>query len=325
MRTRAAAPAALFLLAGAGLRLAAGQLCAQTHPLVGRRLELAMLGRQTRARVEVRSDCELEIAGFEVWLPAGEQAVWWAAAGAAPVDMAGGFALIAAGSATELRVNTSASGASLSAALPLGRTLDEVGVVGLRDAAPGGVLHGLAQLQKLRPGATAELVTVQRPSTAFDSCRQLSDRLRVRWSVGGGSVEFGLEGVVPAGAYLSFGPADPATANRRMGGADVLIGGLRADGAAFAVDAFIAGYEVCDRAGARAVDGVCDDASWAGDPAASDVELVYAQTMEGVTLVRLRRPLVTADARFDHPLDVTQVRQCCSNTGYHFATHLVQR
>ena len=80
--------------------------------------------------------------------------------------------------------------------------------------------------------AGAEQVLATQP-TAFDNCLQLSDVLRVRWSItdNGTAVEIGLEGEAAEDMWLGFGPADPTATSRLMGGADVIIAGIGGGGA----------------------------------------------------------------------------------------------
>jgi len=142
--------------------------------------------------------------------------------------------------------------------------------------------------------------------TMFDSCLQLSDRLRVRWSIDidDDSIDIGLEGLIPSAAWMGFGPALPWVTNRWMPGSDVTAVGFDENDNPFVVDTKIDGYMECNyNAATENLTGTCDDFSLAGGTSAvSNSELVYAHKIDRVTLVRYKRALNTGDELFDIPI-----------------------
>jgi len=145
--------------------------------------------------------------------------------------------------------------------------------------------------------------------TMFHHCLQLSPELRVRWTLppDGLSVEFGLETSISSTYTMNFGPASPNASNRLMGGADAaVVGHSPSTNEPFALDYYMSSYIECYPSQASqhpgAVEGVCEDAVYADAAQASNVELLYAHQLEGVSLIRFRRPLVSPDLVYDHPI-----------------------
>jgi len=102
----------------------------------------------------------------------------------------------------------------------------------------------------------------------------------------------------------------------QQGSADVAAGGISdIDGKPWATDMFLSGYGPCDTADPPT--GVCPDSTLNSDPKSGDklestpatiaaldnVKLVSGSRINGITTLRLRRPVKAADA-LDHPLDL---------------------
>lgn len=124
---------------------------------------------------------------------------------------------------------------------------------------------------------------------------------------------------------MAFGPAEPSATKSLMGGADVAVVGFSdatAD-SAFIRDFHLRDYLPCRVDGGTVV-GACADAVWAGagwnaSLSASETAALAASVdnwalagasvaADGVTTIRFRRDVVTADARFDVPMAPSQPR-----------------
>jgi len=210
----------------------AGDQCARTHPLVGATGDLRMLGRQVRGTVAITSDCAFLVHRLELLRPgtspdgAREGGTVWRASRSYVLEEA----IADATPITAVAPDSAASlggGSDVAFVLLLGISWDSVGTLLLWEQ-PGSGAVGLGRplaavlLQKLAPGAAE--VRVPQP-TMLDNCLQLGPSARLRWTLdaAAGAVEIGLEGVLPAGGYLAFGPSPSGSiiVNRPMVGSDV--------------------------------------------------------------------------------------------------------
>ncbi|GAQ81692.1 DOMON domain-containing protein [Klebsormidium nitens] len=144
--------------------------------------------------------------------------------------------------------------------------------------------------------------------TSFDSCIELGPKLRLRWTVDreNNSIDIGLEGALGDQEFMALGWAVPGALKNYMGHADVVVAGFDASRRPYAEDYFVTALAVCN-VNTGSPQGVCPDADFAGpNRTVSNVELVYAQQMDGVTLVRYRRPLISPDREFDNDIDPDQ-------------------
>lgn len=324
----------------------------ETSELSGTRGGLSMAARQLRGYVTVVDACSFGLTGMEVepgadavwWAASGStpeelEEGWLAAAADVVLDLSAGlpladedgsgffdpdpsdfgdpdsFANVPAGVAyVELAAGVEWGTISTLALRELGNATDGVAEDASRDEvlldrARNGRTLGFVVLQKIRPGA--EQVLVDYP-TLFDNCLQLSEDLRVRWSIvpavgdAPSTIELGLEAPLRRGQYMGFGPATPGATNRRMGGADAAVMGykLSAEDEPFLLDVKMTSYATCNYGAAQSeLAGVCEDSSLAGGAEGVDnLDLVYAHRQSGITFVRWSRALDTGDAVYDYPL-----------------------
>eukprot|EP00271_Cylindrocystis_brebissonii_P019737 TRINITY_DN6184_c0_g1_i1.p1 TRINITY_DN6184_c0_g1~~TRINITY_DN6184_c0_g1_i1.p1 ORF type:complete len:1113 (+),score=201.56 TRINITY_DN6184_c0_g1_i1:171-3509(+) len=147
--------------------------------------------------------------------------------------------------------------------------------------------------------------------TMFENCMQLSHRFRVRWTLNekNGSVDIGLEAAVDPTYYLGFGWAAPEEAGEgnpsMMVESDLTIGGYNEEGLPFVEDYYVTAKSECNW-DPKEPSGVCPDSLYAGTDDVNNVKLVWGQHTDGITLLRYRRPLVSIDLAYDHPLNVTE-------------------
>uniref|UniRef100_J3MGB4 Cytochrome b561 domain-containing protein n=1 Tax=Oryza brachyantha TaxID=4533 RepID=J3MGB4_ORYBR len=146
----------------------------------------------------------------------------------------------------------------------------------------------------------------------FDSCAQLSPRLRVRWTLdeASNSIDIGLEAAVGSEYYMAFGGAAPGPAEPSMIGADVAVAGFTEDGIPFADDYYITKYSECMMRTDGTAEGVCPDTIYDqhNDTAAglvNNTRLVYGHRRDGVSFVRFSRPLVSPDKKYDVVVNAT--------------------
>lgn len=119
--------------------------------------------------------------------------------------------------------------------------------------------------------------------TSFDSCIELSPKLRLRWTVDreNNSIDIGLEGALGDQEFMALGWAVPGALKNYMGHADVVVTGFDGKRRPYAEDYFVTALAVCN-VYTGSPQGVCPDADFAGpNRTVSNVKLVYAQQMDG--------------------------------------------
>jgi hypothetical protein len=143
--------------------------------------------------------------------------------------------------------------------------------------------------------------------TMFDNCVALSPAFRVRWSLGvtPGTVDIGLESALTKTQYMAFGWAKPGVTEHYMIGADVVVAGIDDKGFPISEDYYLSSYSECNWDKTKPA-GVCPDSFLAGGAnGLNNSQMLHGQQIDGITLVRYRRPLVSADVQFDVSLNAT--------------------
>lgn len=306
-----------------------GCIIASSSAVQNLQVDLKMLRYQTRGRLTVRNNCQFELRRFEIVVPttesSGTQLTWYTSKSLEVEDVQNKSFLM------EFEVEDeedSSSNTTISFvgedifeftidAQVAGYDLDSVGAFLLVATTQDGIetLVATALIQKLVPGPAADLLADQ--PTMMENCWTVGEDVRLRWTVNYDettpTIDWGLEYVawIPTNTWMGVGPAFPGLENRLMGGSDVLIGGIlqqgeEEDGAtaniAFVDDFYIGGYEVCTVLEDGTYDGVCRDSTYTGNEQDKDAELIYSQSMEGVTFLRVRRPLQGTTLDYDHDL-----------------------
>ncbi|XVF78955.1 hypothetical protein PTKIN_Ptkin14bG0180100 [Pterospermum kingtungense] len=154
-----------------------------------------------------------------------------------------------------------------------------------------------------------------RVHTVFDSCKNLSDNYRVRWTlnVEENWIEIGLEAATKTMNYMAFGWANPNRTKELMSGADVAVAGITDEGRPYVDDFYITAYSECmlDAKDGSAALGVCPDVVYEKSKngvMVNNTRLVYGHRRDGVSFVRYRRPLNSTDEKYDLPVNPTEER-----------------
>jgi hypothetical protein len=297
--------------------------------VAGLEVDLKMVAYQARGRLRIVDNCQFVLNRFELVVGPRDTLTklqWYSALSLEVADVENKTFLAEFGSGGYYNATTDFVGETtfeftVDTAATLGYDLQSVGallLVASEDANNSNnnnntLLVASALIQKLIPGPAADLLAPQ--PTMFDNCWTVGDDVRIRWTIDDTTqtIDWGLEYVAidPANTWMAIGPAFPGLENRLMGGSDVILGGFRlqdeGDGGGgtdvpFADDFYIGGYEVCIRLADGTLDGVCRDSTWTGQEQDNDAELVYAQTMDGVAFLRVRRPLMATTPKYDHDI-----------------------
>uniref|UniRef100_A0A0D9WSN5 Cytochrome b561 domain-containing protein n=1 Tax=Leersia perrieri TaxID=77586 RepID=A0A0D9WSN5_9ORYZ len=282
----------------------AAAACGTNTSLAGYESDLRMSQHQLRGRVEVLDGCSFRVTGLDL-LAGSPSARWWRA------DGAGLDALARGAPAAADPLNRTFLSESLVFRLLPGVTWPLVPLLAAFDPLSSS-LFGFVLLNN----TNSDEINSTAP-TMFDSCKQLSPRMRVRWTVdaAANSIDVGVEAAVGSEYYIAFGWSSPAATNQSMAGADIAVTGFTEDGLPFADDYFITNYTDCtslsSSSSAAAADGVCPDtifAPGAGDDSGEKVNntrLVYGHRRDGVSFVRFRRPLISPDKAYDVAVNAT--------------------
>lgn len=78
----------------------------------------------------------------------------------------------------------------------------------------------------------------------FQNCKVLSPEFRLRWTLGAGDIDIGLEAAVTTQTYMAFGPSSPSSASYVLH-ADVAVAGFTEQREPFVDDYFITQYGEC--------------------------------------------------------------------------------
>jgi hypothetical protein len=156
------------------------------------------------------------------------------------------------------------------------------------------------------PSSTATMGEWQ--PTMFDNCIALTPVYRMRWTLDviPGMVDIGLEFALTKTQYMAFGWADPENTQHFMLKSDVVVAGIDDKGIPISEDYYISSYSECNWDSAKPA-GVCPDSVFAGSTNSNfnNSQMLYGQQVDGITLVRYRRPLESGDIKYDVSINVT--------------------
>jgi hypothetical protein len=301
------APAALhFLLAILCLAsrlvwtVAAG--CGSNTNLAGYSADLRMSQHQLRGRVEILDGCSFRVAALDL-LPGSSSARWWRADGTDLESLSRGEP-----AAADPLDRTFLSESLVFRLLP-GLSWPLVPVLAAFDPLTSS-LFGFVRLSGANASDSSSSSAAAVP-TMLDSCVQLSPRFRVRWTLheANNSIDIALEAAVGSEYYMALGWAKPGAAKPSVIGADLAVAGFTEDGLPFAEDFYVTNYSECLLRKDGLVEGVCPDTIYDRDNSTglvNNTRLVYGQRRDGVSFVRFSRPLVSADNKYDVPVNATR-------------------
>ncbi|KAG0604091.1 hypothetical protein M758_10G144000 [Ceratodon purpureus] len=325
----------LFLVAVfSWVRIAAAQ-CSATSSRVGFQADFVMVQHQLRGSFRIVDDCSFTVTRFDM-LP-GIDVKWWGAVGDDVDSFLGGKVI------SDATLSGLYSNASLQVSLVRGLHWEDLKVLSVWDSATasnfghivlqpnhtappptsGGPVPGaptfpptsgpspLLAPAPLSDGSsspgTSQMVGEWQP-TMFENCVALSSAFRIRWTLGviPGTIDIGLESALTKTQYMAFGWAKPGKTEQYMIGADVVVAGIDDKGLPLSEDYYISSYSECNWDKAKPA-GVCPDSFFAGTTnGLNNSEMIHGQQIDGITLVRYRRPLVSGDIQFDVSLNETQ-------------------
>ncbi|KAF0902834.1 hypothetical protein E2562_019148 [Oryza meyeriana var. granulata] len=283
---------------------AAAAGCGTNTSLAGYEAYLRMSQHQLRGRVEVLDGCSFRVTALDL-LAGSASARWWRADATDLDSLARG-----APAASEPLNRTFLSESLVFRLLP-GVSWPLVPVLAAFDPLTSS-LFGFVRLSNDASDDSSFSSESDSAPTMFDSCAQLSPRLRVRWTLDDASnlIDIGLEAAVGSEYYMAFGWAAPGAAEPSMIGADVAVTGFTEDGLPFADDYYVTKYSECMVRTDGTVEGVCPDTIYeqSNDTAAgmvNNTRLVYGHRRDGVLFVRFSRLLVSPDTKYDVPVNAT--------------------
>jgi hypothetical protein len=300
-----AALLAILCLAGAAAAepaSASAAGCGANTTLAGYHADLRMSQHQLRGRVEVLDGCSFRVAALDL-LPGSASARWWRADG---TDL---DALSRGEPAADDPLDRTFRSESLVFRLLPGLSWPLVPVLAAYDPLTSS-LFGFVRLPDAN--ASSDPSSSAPAPTMLDSCAHLSPRFRVRWTLheANNSVDIGLEAAVGSEYYMAFGWAEPgAVEPPSVIGADLVVAGFTEDGLPFADDYFVTKYSECLLREDGSVEGVCPDTIYGRNASAGLVNgtsLVYGHRRDGVSFVRLSRPLTPKDSKYDVAVNATR-------------------
>ncbi|XP_058114116.1 cytochrome b561, DM13 and DOMON domain-containing protein At5g54830-like isoform X2 [Magnolia sinica] len=272
-----------------------------------------MLQHQLRGVFTIIDGCSFKVSEFD--MIDGSDVVWWGSRGPDLSNLTLGFQL------SDQRLNQTYKNSSFVVSLK-NHTWDQIGVVSVWDP-PTASDFGLIVIRNPINGSDSILPvpspgnsdgsrrkrTYKQP-TMFDNCRSLSPEFRVRWTLNSenDSIDIGLEAAIDSRYYMAFGWAVPGLSSSLMLHADVAVTGFTEDGMPFADDYFITKYSECLLNKDGIVQGVCPDTMYEGSDNAelvNNTRLVYGHRRDGISFVRYTRSLMSADQKYDVPVNRT--------------------
>ncbi|GAX85475.1 hypothetical protein CEUSTIGMA_g12891.t1 [Chlamydomonas eustigma] len=137
----------------------------------------------------------------------------------------------------------------------------------------------------------------------YACCMPLGSQMQLWWQPFNAThFNFALVGDVADDQYLSFGPVQPGSVDRLMGGSNTVAGGVNSSsGVAWAADMYLGSYSPCDLSYSPPV-GVCPlttmDPSLSSLAASQTVQLIAASRKDSVTTLLLSRPLRSFSSGF---------------------------
>ncbi|KAJ4827143.1 hypothetical protein Tsubulata_024450 [Turnera subulata] len=299
-----------------------GGSCSNSSTYVGLKSEFIMVQHQLRGRLTVIDDCSFKVSQFD--MISGSDVHWWGAAAFDFANLTDGFVISDhalnntyrnATFVVKLQKNVSWDRIRVLSVWDLATASDFGHVILANDSAPAGsnLSPGLAPAPSSVNDTTHAdgKVGVFKAPTMFDNCKNLSKDYRVRWSlnVEEGFIDVGLEAATGYQNYMAFGWAKPGSGSGPMMGADVAVAGFTQEGYPFADDFYITEYSECTVNKDGSARGVCPDTIYEGsDPVGlvNNTKTVYGHRKDGVSFIRYRRPLVSVDKKYDHPVNVKE-------------------
>lgn len=317
--------------------------CAASSPLVGLSADLVMVQHQLRGSVLFIDDCTFQVTRFDM-IP-GIDVHWWGSMGDDFDNMTSGYA-VSQNKLNETYQNATLevtlddnytwddfivlsvwdtyTGSDfghvfLEVVVPKAPLLQSGDGLGSPAPAPGpdvGWAPGASPSYPVaEPTASTtpgmEIVGHSQP-TMFENCVNLNSAFRLRWTVNWDSqtVDLGLEGALTKSQYMAFGWAQPDATTEFMLQADVVVAGIDEKEIPYAEDYYLGGYSECNWDTSNP-SGVCPDYVYTGSASnnASTKALLYGQQIDGITLIRYQRPLLSADPSYDISINTSDSMQ----------------
>lgn len=279
-----------------------------------------MIQHQLRGRLNITDGCSFSVRNFDM-LPGSDNVVFWGAAGDDFGNLTSGHPI------SSMHLNRTYKNETLHVNLLENITFDQIQVLGVWDLDyysdfGHAILPDLSksdldsrfdlspspapspESQTLNFQSRKKVVSKKTP-TVLDNCRTVSDKFRLRWSLGSDFVTIALEGALESQKYMAFGWANPKLLSVSMIGADVTVVGFTEEGMPFAEDYYITNYSECLLNKDGQVEGVCPDTVYEASEPSGNVGLVnnskltYGHRSDGVSFIRYNRPLVSMDNKYD--------------------------
>ncbi|CAN0876282.1 Cytochrome b561, DM13 and DOMON domain-containing protein At5g54830 [Linum grandiflorum] len=298
-----------------------GQSCPKTSSFVGFESQFFMVQHQLRGVMTIVDDCSFKVSKFDML--SGLDVHWWGASAGDYVNMTKGFVI------SDQKLNETYKNSSFSVKLRENVTWEQIQVFSVWDIPTASdfghiiLKNESALASRLSPGLPPtpsenntspgeEKGRIFMAPTMFDNCKVLSKDYRVRWSLSANKdfVDIGLEAAIGIQNYMAFGWANESNSDLMIG-ADVSVAGFTEEGWPFADDFFITKYSECTIDKDGSATGVCPDTIYEGsDPVGlvNNTQTIYGHRKDGVSFVRYRRPLTSADKKYDLPVNYKQKR-----------------
>lgn len=309
--------------------------CSSSSPRVGFQADFVMVQHQLRGSFRIVNDCSFVVSRFDM-LP-GIDVKWWSAVND---DV---YSFLSGKTISDAKLAGLYSNATMEVTLLKGLAWEDIKVLSVWDSATASNFgHIILQLNQSAPPPTSGGPVVEAPNfpptlgpspllappplddgssspptssmmgnwepTMFENCVALSPSFRVRWTLGvvPGTVDIGLESALTKTQYMAFGWAKPGITEQYMIGADVVVAGIDDKGFPLSEDYFMSSYSECNWDKSKPA-GVCPDSFFAGTTSGlNNSEMLHGQQIDGITLVRYRRPLASLDINYDVSLNASQ-------------------
>ncbi|CAN1244587.1 Cytochrome b561, DM13 and DOMON domain-containing protein At5g54830 [Linum perenne] len=283
------------------------QSCPKTSSFVGFESQFFMVQHQLRGVMTIVDDCSFEVSQFDM-LP-GLDVHWWGASGVDFVNFTEGFVI------SDQKLNETYKNSSFAVKLRKNVTWEQIHVLSVWDIPTASdfghvILKNESGLSENNTDSGKERGQIFTVPTMFDNCKVLSKDYRVRWSLSADKdfVDIGLEAAIAIQNYMAFGWANASNSDLMIG-ADVSVAGFTDEGWPLADDFYITKYSECSVDKDGSATGVCPDAIYEGSDSAglvNNTQTIYGHRKDGVSFVRYRRPLISADKKYDLPVNYTQ-------------------
>nr|XP_043608908.1 cytochrome b561, DM13 and DOMON domain-containing protein At5g54830-like [Erigeron canadensis] len=299
------------------------QNCPKTNTsLVNFTCQFVMSQHQVRGSFSIINDCSFKVQEFDM-LPGGSDVYWWGASGDSYENLTSGFII------SDHKLNTSTyKNDTFIVDLMSNVTWDDIKVVSIwKKSLASDFGHVVLEERSDSPAPAPDpssssnftgssVFKIDGQPTMFDSCKILSDKFRLRWTlrVEDNVIDIGLEGAVDIQSYMAFGWADPFKEHDHMLGADVAVTGFTDKGMPFVDDYHVTKYSECSINKNGKAEGVCPDTMYVDDTddrdSVNNTVLVYGHRKDGVSFVRYQRPLKSIDKKYDWNVDDKKNMTC---------------